>query len=225
MRLFAALMPPAPVREHLIGALEPFRASTGLALRWTEPENWHITCAFYGNVPEGAIDDLTGHLAEVAHRHAPLDLTLRGAGDFSGRSLWIGVGGRTRELADLLADCVLDEEERARQRAHLTVARVSARGRAQARNRRTAREGARGQAPGPGRRDGDRRGRGRDPVLAGEHGVVEAGDLLENMVHALSVYEGPAWTATEISLVSSRPGEGRGGGSLYEEVVALPLLG
>ncbi|MGV8965492.1 MAG: RNA 2',3'-cyclic phosphodiesterase [Cellulomonas sp.] len=45
------------------------------------------------------------------------------------------------------------------------------------------------------------------------------------LAHALAVYEGPSWRVDEIVLVSSRPGEGRGGGPAYERVTGFALNG
>ena len=47
--------------------------------------------------------------------------------------------------------------------------------------------------------------------------------ILHEVVHALSVYSGPSWSATEIELVSSRLGEGRSGGALHETVATIPF--
>ena len=106
MRLFAAIRPSPQALEHLDSALHEVRADAGLSLRWTDPEQWHLTLAFHPALPEGAIPGTFEDLAHAAAQHAPMTLQLSGAGMFSGRTLWIGVGGHT---------------------AHLTVARVSAR--------------------------------------------------------------------------------------------------
>ncbi len=45
------------------------------------------------------------------------------------------------------------------------------------------------------------------------------------LAHALAVYEGPSWCLDEILLVSSRPGEGRGGGPAYDRVTGFALNG
>ncbi|MBZ4256623.1 RNA 2',3'-cyclic phosphodiesterase, partial [Mycobacterium tuberculosis] len=66
MRLFAAAYPPRAAREHLVRAMAEVRALTGAALRWGDPEQWHVTLAFYGDQPEGAVPDLSEHLREVS---------------------------------------------------------------------------------------------------------------------------------------------------------------
>ena len=156
-----------------------------------------MTLAFYGDQPEGAVPDLSDHLREVARSFPPLRVSLHGAGSFSGTTLWVGVAGQTAELTDLMHACSLDPDERARQRAHLTVARTSRTERA-----RQAKE----------RRRGSR-------VRA------HSGPELAHVVHALSVYEGPEWTVSEIRLVASELGQGRSGGALHTTVARHPLSG
>lgn len=196
MRLFVAIRPPRAVLEHLDGALEAVRDRAGRALRWTDPEQRHLTLAFHPDVPAGAVDDVVADAARLAAGHAPPALHLAGAGEFSHRTLWVGVGGQVREVGALLAEPWLaDEDGRDRRRAHLTVARVA--------------------ASAPQARPGRRRGRPREPAPA----TV----LLAEAVHALSVYRGPAWTAAEVEVVASRLGEGRSGGPLHEVLASLPL--
>lgn len=121
-RLFAAIVPPAEVTEHLITALRPIREFSGTEVRWTDPDNWHITCAFYGSQPNDAAA-VSDHLSQATAFTRPLRLHLRGAGCFDRRTLWIGVGGDKAPLKDLMADCQLNPEQWRRQRAHLSVAR------------------------------------------------------------------------------------------------------
>lgn len=141
MRLFAALVPPPGALAHLAAALAPWTGRSadgpGPRIRWGDPELWHVTLAFYGEVPEGALPELAWSLRQgLAQVRAPT-ARLRGAGSFAGRTLWVGVAGATaadgQALADLLAvakdvgaglGTVL--EPRDRNRAHLTVARLSA---------------------------------------------------------------------------------------------------
>ncbi|SDS64507.1 RNA 2',3'-cyclic phosphodiesterase [Corynebacterium timonense] len=118
-RLFAAIMLPDAAREHLVTALRPLR---GRELRWTDPDNWHLTLGFYGDQPNDA-GRVTDALAQATAFRRPLALHLQGAGSFSSRTLWVGVGGETQQLRDLMADCLLGPAERHCQRAHLTVAR------------------------------------------------------------------------------------------------------
>lgn len=196
MRLFLAIRPPRAVLDHLEPALDGVRDRAGRALRWTEPEQRHLTLAFHAEVPAGAVADVLTDAGRIAAGHAPLDLHLAGAGEFSHRTLWVGVGGQVRQLGALLAEPWLADDDRDRRRAHLTVARVS------------------GAAPRP---RGRRRGEPRPPAPA----TV----LLAEAVHALTVYRGPQWTADEVEVVASRLGEGRSGGPLHEVLATVPLRG
>ncbi len=210
MRLFASLRPPAAVLDHLQHALDgvsPVPLDAGPPpLRWVPPEQRHVTLAFYGEVPDGALDDLAGALTGVAAQYPPLRLQLSGAGVFSGATLWVGVRAVDDERAlvrlmgevELAGEGISRMEPRDRRRAHLTVARVSARQQRDSAEQR-------------------RRGRGRRPARP----AVD----LSGITHALSVYRGPVWLAEEVELVQSRLGAGRGGGPLHEVVAAAPLSG
>ena len=87
MRLFLAIRPPRAVLDHLEPALDGVRDRAGRALRWTEPEQRHLTLAFHPEVPAGAVDDVVAVAGRIAAGHGPLDLHLAGAGEFSHLSL------------------------------------------------------------------------------------------------------------------------------------------
>ena len=196
MRVFAAIRPSPQALEHLDSALQEVRDGAGLTLRWGDPEQWHLTLAFHPDLPEGAVPATLEDLAGSSARHAPMTLQLSGAGMFSGRTLWIGVGGETARLAALMGEELLGGEDRRRRRAHLTVGRLSAR------------------APRAPRR---RRGEARPPDPSQL--------VLSRAVHALSVYRGPAWDAEEVELLSSHLGQGRSGGPRHELLGTVPLGG
>lgn len=120
-RLFAALALPDEAREHLVTALREIHARSQNELRFTDPDNWHLTCAFYGETAEDP-EALLGHIAAAGQ--GPMRLHLSGAGAFSGKTLWVGLGGDTGKLRRLMAGCLIDSTEAARQRAHVTVARA-----------------------------------------------------------------------------------------------------
>ena len=129
MRLFTAVVPPPEVLDHLRGAL-PATAPSGV--RWSEPETWHVTLGFHGDVPAGALEDLTDALAAAAGGVTPFRIHLAGAGTFSGRTVWVGVGGETRGLQTLVSGVRsaaravgLPDDARLRVRHHLTMARAT----------------------------------------------------------------------------------------------------
>ncbi|CAL8973436.1 RNA 2',3'-cyclic phosphodiesterase [Cellulomonas sp. T2.31MG-18] len=210
VRLFAAVWPPEEVLDHLDLALAAVRGATAGEdrgpVRWAARETWHLTLAFYGTVADGSAPILLEELAAAAAAAEPYALRLRGAGVFSHRTLWTGVAGDLDQHRALTHACGRAGDEvgappdvRVRERPHLTVGRV--------------RPGA------PAVRGGRAAGRRRAERAAGDVG----GQLPEDLVSALAVYEGPTWTVTSLRLVESTPGAGRGGGPLYVPVGELPL--
>lgn len=206
MRLFVGIRPPARALAHLDAALDAVRSASadsvrdGSALRWAPEESWHLTLAFFGEVPEGRVDELTAAVEDAAAAARPFSVRLRGAGVFTQRTLWVGAAGGLDELREVSA--ALREagegaggrrDDRVRSRPHLTVGRVRPGGAAGA-------------------------SRGRRPRGAGGGDDPTAG-----LVRALAVYEGPEWVVDSVLLTESRPGEGRGGGPLYLDRAVLPL--
>ncbi|MEU9286323.1 RNA 2',3'-cyclic phosphodiesterase [Streptomyces sp. NPDC048275] len=131
MRLFAAVLPPEDAVRELAAMVDELHRLPGAdGLRWTGRPGWHFTLAFYGEVDEETIPDLSDRLARAAHRTAPFPLALHGGGHFGGRALWAGVSGDVRAMR-LLADRAeaaarkagVPMGEHRRYRPHLTVAR------------------------------------------------------------------------------------------------------
>lgn len=132
MRLFAAVVPPDEVLDELEAAIAPH---VGLVpdLRWPVRASWHITLAFFGEVPEDVLPELEVRLARAVGRHTVLDLVFDGFGAFSsvrrGRVFWAGVSGDSMvRLADSVkagarrAGAVHTDEKRFH--PHLTLARA-----------------------------------------------------------------------------------------------------
>lgn len=210
MRLFAALMLPAAAAEHLQMAVrsvdatapDPTAGRGRPLLRWVPYEQRHITLAFYGEVPAGAVDELAAELAAAMAELSPFPLRIRGAGVFTRRTLWAGVqyapgdqaSAGTPHPSPLLELMRISEtigsgyarspepvSQRDRRRAHVTLARARSRG------------------------DGE--------------------EQLRTRAEALAVYEGPTWTVTEAHLVLSELGQGKSGTPLYTTQAELPLTG
>ncbi len=130
-RLFAAVLPPDAAVAELRTALAPLHSLPGSRdLRWTGPEGWHFTLAFYGEVPGDVRPELEARLERAARRTAPFALRVHGAGHFGGRALWAGAAGGLDTLR-LLAERAeaaarrtgLPMEEHRRYTPHLTLAR------------------------------------------------------------------------------------------------------
>ncbi|GGT62639.1 RNA 2',3'-cyclic phosphodiesterase [Streptomyces purpureus] len=97
VRVFIALAPPDDAKEELAQALRPaYDAYPGM--RWNRIEDWHITLAFLGELPQPAVSLLMPPLAELAASRQPLRLALRGSGHFDERVLWSGIGGDLQGL-------------------------------------------------------------------------------------------------------------------------------
>jgi 2'-5' RNA ligase len=139
VRLFVAVVPPEGVLEHLDEFLSVRRdpSDRGDGLRWTVPDQWHLTLAFMENVAERHLDDLVERLGRAAQRRTPFELGFAGGGAFpnAGRAkvLWLGVAGEdaARTELDRLATGARAAGTKAgaevgggRFRPHLTLARI-----------------------------------------------------------------------------------------------------
>jgi len=135
MRLFAALVPPVEVVEHLDDFLDVRRAAA--PYRWAGSDQLHVTLAFLADVEERRLDDLAERLGRAAARRTSFETRIAGGGAFPNASrarvLWAGLDldetGRT-EIDRLATGCraaasragiAVDGQ---RFRPHVTVARV-----------------------------------------------------------------------------------------------------
>ncbi|MFF7053332.1 RNA 2',3'-cyclic phosphodiesterase [Streptomyces griseorubiginosus] len=132
MRLFAAVLPPQDVADELALRVAELRRLPGASsLRWTLAPGWHFTLAFYGEVDDSVVADLSERLERAARRTSSFSLAVSGGGQFGhGRVLWAGAFGDLAELR-LLAERAeaagrksgVEMGEHRRYKAHLTVAR------------------------------------------------------------------------------------------------------
>ena len=133
--MFAAVVPPPEVVEHLDAFLDVRRAAG--AFRWVTAGHLHVTVAFFAEVPDRKLDDLVDRLARAAARRGAFPAAVAGGGAFPNparaRVLWAGLDlddhGRT-ELTRLAtgaraaanrAGVPVDGQ---RFRAHVTLARL-----------------------------------------------------------------------------------------------------
>jgi 2'-5' RNA ligase len=68
-RLFVAAWPPPALVDQLRALERPVRPG----LRWTTPDQWHVTLRFFGSVDAGPEKQLRRALKEVAARAQPAD--------------------------------------------------------------------------------------------------------------------------------------------------------
>ncbi len=124
-RLFTAIELPADVafRLSLLKGGLP-------GAHWVEPENYHITLRFAGDISETQAEDFAGALGDIEAAGFPLQL--EGVGSFGGdkpRSLWVGVHRsealirlqRAHERAARLAGLAPETRNFA---PHVTIARL-----------------------------------------------------------------------------------------------------
>jgi 2'-5' RNA ligase len=133
-RMFVAAYPPPAAREHLEVFLQA-RQDAG-AFRWTVPEQWHLTLAFFAEVPDRSLDSLMEGLERAASKRSAMGLAIAGGGAFPhiGRAkvLWAGLATGDRTELERLAKGCRAAGARAgspasggRFRPHLTIARIN----------------------------------------------------------------------------------------------------
>lgn len=107
-RLFAAVVPPPSARAAIDAFLEP-RRDHEPRWRWVDPPDVHLTTAFYGDVPDTLVDELSAALTRVAARTASFPLTLDGGGTFPdphrAKVLWLGTTLGTEQHLSLSRRC------------------------------------------------------------------------------------------------------------------------
>ncbi|MFC5640706.1 RNA 2',3'-cyclic phosphodiesterase [Kitasatospora cinereorecta] len=179
MRLFVAVNPPVEALQELSDAAAPLHGLSGAdRLRWSDPDGWHLTLAFLGEVPAADVPALEERLGRVAGEHGVHRLRLAGAGCFGDRVLWVGFDGETwalRRLAEGVRTVVEEagiESDQHGFHPHLTLARA-------------------------GSTHGQRRATRR--LAAGE---------LQLMAAALEGWRGSEWEASELHLMRSELGYG-----------------
>jgi 2'-5' RNA ligase len=134
-RLFVALTPPPELLAR-VGELQAHlrQVLPARSLRWTRPEQSHLTLRFLGSVALSRLEDLTASLTQATASIPTLELELRGLGVFPNlrrpRVLWIGVEESTGTLLKLQAAVVSAtvaftvEPPEKHYHPHLTLARL-----------------------------------------------------------------------------------------------------
>jgi len=133
MRCFVAIELSDAIRRSL-SAMQRRHAALDRVIRWTRPEQIHLTLKFLGEVRETDMPAVCETMAAMAARFAPIEFAVRRAGCFppggSARIFWAGLDeptGRLGRLRDALeaayADMGFPRENRAF-KPHLTIGRV-----------------------------------------------------------------------------------------------------
>jgi 2'-5' RNA ligase len=135
LRLFLAIAVPETVKEKIHEvqrALQKLLAKA--AVRWTPPEQIHLTLRFFGSVETKHLPQLQAAVANGCTGSPQLQLQACGLGVFppkrAPRVVWVGVTDRANQLATLqkiLATATADFGEPPEPRdfsAHLTLGRI-----------------------------------------------------------------------------------------------------
>lgn len=106
LRLFVAIPMPEAVRNEILGVQQELRRLVSHdAVRWTKPEQFHLTLRFLGDVPVERVAALQGAVNTVCAGEPALRLRAQGAGFFpnarSPRVIWAGVNDGEARLAEL----------------------------------------------------------------------------------------------------------------------------
>jgi RNA 2',3'-cyclic 3'-phosphodiesterase len=130
-RCFVAVPLDDGLRTALATAVEAWRREPPAdALRWTDPDGWHLTLAFLGSTTPAEVEAASRTLGEVAVTHVSTRVETGRLGAFhragSARTLWYGVVDADGALAALAGDLAraigLAVEEP--YRPHITLARA-----------------------------------------------------------------------------------------------------
>jgi 2'-5' RNA ligase len=131
-RCFVGVRPPDAVVSAIEARVEPLRKHLH-GVRWTPPEQWHVTLKFLGSVAD--VHGVARALRDLSQLD-PFVVRMGGGGAFpswpNARTIWVGVErgaqrlGRVARSVDVLLDDI--EVPRAVQRPflpHCTIARAS----------------------------------------------------------------------------------------------------
>ena len=105
VRTFVAIELPERVRSALAGVPAAAILPAAASVRWTPPQNLHLTLRFLGDTPEEQLAPVADALDAVAAGAASFELELGAAGAFpearNARVLWVGLVDADRKLRKL----------------------------------------------------------------------------------------------------------------------------
>lgn len=133
MRCFIAIELTDDIKKQLL-ALQRRHAALDRALRWTTPEQMHLTLKFLGEVPDADLSTTCEAITAVAAKYSPITFSVREVGCFppggAVRIFWVGIEEPTGTLGRLRNACedafagLGFARERRSYTPHLTLARV-----------------------------------------------------------------------------------------------------
>ena len=106
LRLFIAIAVPPEVREPIRRAQSQLqRCVSPGAVRWTKPEQFHLTLKFLGDVPSEQLSAVEKSASAICAGFGSLNLRARGVGFFPGRHkprvIWAGATDMENRLEEL----------------------------------------------------------------------------------------------------------------------------
>ena len=132
MRLFIALNLPKKERSRIHSAARVLR-DADMPVRWVDPEHYHITLKFLGQVRKEALPRIEQSLARVAESNHSFSTGVGGFGAFPTvrrpRVIWLGVGANPelrclkQDIEWALGDAGFESETRAFH-PHVTLGRA-----------------------------------------------------------------------------------------------------
>lgn len=133
IRTFIAVELSKPIRDRAV-ALQAEIARSGTEVKWTEPENLHVTLIFLGEVADREVARVCRIVLDSASEMKRFPASVETVGCFPNprrpRIVWVGIGQGSQELCQIhdsletpLLDLGYRREER-RYTPHLTLGRV-----------------------------------------------------------------------------------------------------
>lgn len=130
MRLFVAIPLPERVKARLEALQEPIRG-----VRWQNPDQYHLTLRFIGEVSDRLGKEITGRLQEIEYSAFRMNIGRLGCFPKRGapRVIWVGIEQNSRlirlqeKIESICRSVGIDPETRPFH-AHITLARTNGKG-------------------------------------------------------------------------------------------------
>jgi 2'-5' RNA ligase len=133
IRTFIAVDLTKSIRDNAV-ALQDELARAGTEVKWTEPENLHVTLIFLGEVADREVPEVCRIVTDGVKEFGRFRCSVETFGCFPNprrpRVLWVGVGAGTQELVEIhdtleipLMDLGYRREDR-KYTPHITLGRV-----------------------------------------------------------------------------------------------------
>jgi 2'-5' RNA ligase len=102
IRAFIAIELPEEVKKTLTRLQNRLKSGCRTPVRWTDPDDTHLTLQFLGDIDSGITGQITNAMAEAARGVRPFRLAVSGLGVFPDpgrvRVVWVGLTGDLEKL-------------------------------------------------------------------------------------------------------------------------------